>query len=152
MIKIQTSDTGDTRTCDASKVSKNQLLSSSFQHINDVQRGIDFLGAILHAQGCKHDSDKLSGIDHFHADFITSFKETGWWDNHRKVTRHHLGDDDGVPDDVNLIDVIEMIVDCVMAGMGRSGKVTPLKIGPDVLEKAFQNTVTLIKDQVVVEK
>ena len=43
-----------------------------------------------------------------------------------------------------------MIVDCVMAGMGRSGSVYPLAIPPDVLMAAFQNTVELLKREVVV--
>ena len=57
---------------------------------------------------------------------------------------------DGVPDDVNLIDVLDMVIDCVMAGMARTGQVYPLKIDPDVLMKAFNNTVELLKDNVVV--
>jgi hypothetical protein len=44
-----------------------------------------------------------------------------------------------------------MIVDCVMAGMARSGSVYDLKLPPEVLEKAFQNTVELLKSQVVVD-
>jgi hypothetical protein len=58
---------------------------------------------------------------------------------------------DGVPEDVNLIDVLDMITDCVMAGMGRTGTVYPLNIPPEVLMKAFQNTVELLKSQIVVE-
>jgi hypothetical protein len=38
-----------------------------------------------------------------------------------------------------------------MAGMGRTGSVTPLEIDPEVLMAAFQNTVELMKSQVVVE-
>jgi 4-aminobutyrate aminotransferase-like enzyme len=56
-----------------------------------------------------------------------------------------------VRDDVNLIDVLDMIVDCVMAGMGRTGSVYPLEISQDVLKKAFDNTVTLLKNNVTVE-
>ena len=75
--------------------------------------------------------------------------ETEWWDNHRKVNRHHLLQEDGVPEDVNLIDVMEFIVDCVMAGMARSGSVYPLELDTKVLEKAFTNTVELLKGQIV---
>jgi hypothetical protein len=150
MIRIETSKTADTRSCDFSQVTKEQLVQSSLQHIGDVKAGMDFFADKLREAALIHDSDKLSGIDHFHADFVSGFKETGWWDNHRKITRHHLSEADGVPDDVNLTDVIEMIVDCVMAGMGRTGDVYPLEISPDVLMMAFNNTAEMLKKEVVV--
>ena len=151
MITIQQSKTADTRTCDVSTVSKEQLILSSNQHVQDVAKGMQFFASLLLEAANNHDHDKFSGIDHFHSDFVTKFEETGWWDNHRKVNRHHLLADDGVPEDVNLVDVIDMIVDCVMAGMGRSGSVYPLEIKPEVLQAAFENTVDLLKAQVVVE-
>ncbi len=82
---------------------------------------------------------------------MTGFAQTGWWDRHRRINRHHLGEQDGVPGDVNLVDVLDFIADCVMAGMGRSGSVYPLHLSPELLEQAFQNTVAMLKDQVVVE-
>lgn len=150
-IKIKKSRTADTRTCDWSKVTKEQLLESSEHHRDDVAKGFEFLAGMLVDQAWQHDHDKLSDIDGFHRDFLTGFKRTEWWDNHRKVNRHHLLQDDGVPEDVNLIDVLDMVVDCVMAGMGRSGSVYPLEIKPDVLMLAFHNTVDLLKSHVVVE-
>lgn len=152
MIEIEKSHTADTRTCDVSKVSKETLLASSNQHIGDIRKGMQFFSDILLRAGCAHDRDKIDGIDQFHADFVTGFEQTGWWDNHRKVNRHHLNADDGVPADVNLVDVIEHIVDCVMAGMGRSGTVYPLSLKPETLERAFQNTVGLLKSQVTVKQ
>jgi hypothetical protein len=151
MIEIKKSPTADTRTCDFANVSKETLVASSQQHINDICSGMVFLQNMLAAAASRHDRDKLTGIDQFHADFITGFKQTGWWDNHRKVNRHHLQQPDGVPADVNLIDVLDMIVDCVMAGMARSGSVYAVKIDPAVLQKAFDNTVEILKSQVVVK-
>jgi hypothetical protein len=43
-----------------------------------------------------------------------------------------------------------MIADCVMAGMARSGSVYPLNINPEVLMQAFQNTITLLQNNVEV--
>jgi hypothetical protein len=143
-IKIRPSPTADTRTCDWSKVTKETLLDSSIQHIEDIRAGLDFFRAALDRAGALHDHDKISGIDHFHSDFRTGFKETGWWDNHRKVNRHHLTEADGTPDDVNLIDVFDFITDCTMAGMARSGSVRPLTLPPGLLERAFQNTAALL--------
>lgn len=150
MIQIQKSPTADTRTCDFTSVSKQQLLDSSEMHIDDVRQGMEFFKAMLDAAAFNHDSDKITAIDQFHADFVTGFKQTGWWDEHRKINRHHLLQPDGVPTDVNLVDVLDMIVDCVMAGMARSGSVYPLEIPPEVLMTAFQNTVELLKRQVEV--
>ena len=150
LIAIKKSPTADTRTCDFASTSKETLLASSREHIIDVRKGLEFFcGKILDAMH-HHDHDKISDIDGFHKDFVTGFKQTTWWDNHRKVNRHHLLDADGVPADVNLVDVLDMIADCVMAGMARSGSVYPLKINPDVLMAAFQNTVALLKANVQV--
>lgn len=151
MITIKKSKTADTRTCDWSKVTKEQLVESSIQHIGDVKKGIEFFKGLLDAAAVTHDYDKLTEIDWFHTDFQTGFKQTGWWDAHRKNNRHHLLNADGVPDDVNLVDVLDMIADCVMAGMGRSGSVYKLDISPEVLKKAFDNTVEKLKVEVVVE-
>ena len=150
MIKIQPSPTADTRTCDYANTSKETLYASSRQHINDVRRALDFFMARICEAGQNHDPDKLTDIDGFHADFITGFQQTGWWDRHRRMNRHHLTQEDGIPDDVNLIDVLDFIADCVMAGMARSGSVYPLNLPPELLERAFQNTVELLKAQVVV--
>lgn len=151
MIVIRKSPTADTRTCDWSQVSKEQLEASSRQHIRDVADGLEHFVNMLRRAKIPHDFDKLSDLDSFHADFQTGFKQTGWWDNHRKLNRHHLNMADGVPDDVNLIDVIEHVVDCVMAGMARSGSVYELSLPDDVLQRAFQNTVRILKANVVVE-
>lgn len=149
-IKINKSPTADTRTCDWSKVTKEQLLESSKQHIGDIEKGLKFFQDLILESIKLHDHDKITDIDGFHRDFVTGFKRTEWWDNHRKVNRHHLMQSDGVPKDVNLIDVIDMIVDCVMAGLARSGHVYELNISHDVLMTAFKNTVELLKSQIEV--
>lgn len=149
-IQIQKSQTADTRTCDYANTSKETLLASSRQHIGDVVKALAFFSGRLTVAAGEHDYDKLTEIDWFHRDFITGFKETGWWDNHRKIHRHHINAHDGVPDDVNLIDVLEHIADCVMAGMARSGSVYDLKLSDELLQTAFRNTVELLKSHVEV--
>ncbi len=150
-IIIKPSPTADTRTCDFKTTSKETLLASSHQHIEDVRAGLEFFVGRIRQLAEVHDHDKITGIDYFHADFVTGFAQTGWWDNHRKVNRHHLQQDDGIPDDVDLLDVLDFIADCVMAGMARSGSVYPLELPPELLERAFQNTVTRLKSRVRVE-
>lgn len=157
MITIPKSATADTRTCDYANVSRQTLLESSCQHIEDVTHGLLFFQRMLKEAAINHDRDKITDIDGFHADFLTGFKQTGWWDKHRKLNRHHLVNqkdgtiqEDGTPEDVNLIDVLDMITDCVMAGMARGGSVWELKMPPELLVRAFNNTVELLKSNVTV--
>jgi hypothetical protein len=150
MIHVKPSPTADTRTCDYTKVTKETLFESSQQHIQDVRAALAFFSDRLVKAAVDHDPDKLTDIDGFHADFVTGFKQTTWWDRHRRINRHHLTQEDGIPHNVNLIDVLDFIADCVMAGMARSGSVYELKLSPELLERAFQNTVELLKSQVVV--
>ena len=153
MIKVKRSPTADTRTCDWSKVTKEELLRSSQSHIHDVRMGMGYFAIALVLAGGKHDFDKVSqeGLDAFHRDFVTGFKRTEWWDNHRKVNRHHINMDDGVRDDIDLLDVIEHVVDCIMAGMARSGKVTDIFLEGGLLQKAVHNTMLKLVAQVEVE-
>ncbi len=152
VITIQPSATADTRSCDWSKVSQDQLCDSSVQHRDDVRKGFAFFSRMMTRQAELHDHDKLSDIEGFHRDFKTGFAQTEWWDAHRKINRHHLLQEDGVPDDVNLIDVLDLIIDCTMAGLGRSGDVYPITLSQEVLQRAFENTCELLKSHVVVDR
>lgn len=151
MIRIQKSETADTRTCDFANVSKETLLASSRQHIRDVQEAHQFFSRMIARAMLDHDTDKITDIDGFHADFVTGFKQTGWWDRHRKLNRHHLTAEDGIPVDVNLIDVLDFIADCVMASKAR-GSDFPIVLPPELLARAFEGTVELLKAQVVVDE
>ena len=150
VILVKPSPTADTRTCDWNTVSKEQLWDSSISHHKDVKAGFEFLMRMMNRQADLHDHDKLSNIDGFHEDFRTGFKQTKWWDEHRKINRHHLLQEDGVPEDVNLVDVLDMVVDCTMAGMARSGSVYEIDIDPAVLMRAFKNTFKLLQSHTVV--
>lgn len=152
IIHIKPSPTADTRSCDWSKVSKDQLCDSSVQHREDVTKGFEFFVRMMRRQADLHDHDKLSDIDGFHEDFKTGFEVTTWWDRHRKINRHHLLQEDGVPDDVNLIDILDLIVDCTMAGMARTGEIYPITVSQDVLQRAFDNTCELLKSHITVDK
>lgn len=153
MITIKPSPTADSRTCDRSKVTPEQLRASSYQHIGEVGDGLLFFSYLLTKAACEHDADKLLDIDGFYANFKEGFREghDDWFERHKRLNRHHLDYPEGVPEDVNLIDVLEHIADCVMAGMGRTGSVYPLVLSDSLLQRAFQNTVTLLKKEVVVD-
>jgi len=150
MIQINKSETADTRSCDFTKVTEKKLRDSSVSHILDVCIGLKFFQKMLLEAGRNHDHDKISGLEQFHKDFVSGFKSHEWWDNHRKINRHHLTKEDGIPEDVNLIDILEYITDCTMAGMARTGEVYDLGLPDELLQRAFKNTCELLKDNVEV--
>ena len=78
------------------------------------------------------------------------FEDGEWYKLHCDNERHHLLKH--CPDDVNLIDVLEMICDCVCAGMARSGCVRDLEIDAEILDRAVRNTVTLLENAVELEE
>lgn len=153
-IKIKTSKSADTRSCDSSSVTKEELLKNSKQHIDDVKQGMEFLSALVLLAGKNHDHTKISMIDDFHKDFVEGFKEgnTTWWEAHQKIERHHLKKEEFIQEDVNLVDILEQIVDGVMAGLARSGEYRQEPMSPDLLMKAYNNTVKLMLKSVEVEK
>lgn len=155
MITIAKSKTADTRTADV-PVTKERLLESSIQHIGDVQRAFVWMIGKLSEAAQNHDFTKLSDIDGFHRDFEViqkgskdDFKKMAWYQLHVNSERHHLND--RCPEDVNLFDVLERIADITMAGLGRSGKIYDDQLSPDILVKAYKNTIELLKSQVSVE-
>ena len=72
---------------------------------------------------------------------IDSLEAGEWYQTHINAERHHLNDH--CPEDVNLIDVLEMICDCVCAGMARKGNVYPVTISSEILQKAVENTTNM---------
>lgn len=139
-MEIKKSSTADTRTCDYTKVSSELLLESSKNHIEDVRKGMSYIASKVFQAGEYHDYTKISHHDDFYKDFQTGFKTQDWYAMHKATERHHLQSPDGMRDDVDLVDVIECVVDCVMAGLARSGSIRPLEIPAEVLLKATQNT------------
>lgn len=125
-------------------------------HISDVNHVMEFLSNSVKYRGVFHDYTKKSQEKLFYDNFLstmnegTDFTKDEWYQMHVKEERHHLLAN--CPDDVNLIDILEMIVDCACAGLARSGEVRPMEINDDVLHKAIDNTVELIKSVVEVEE
>lgn len=148
MIIIKKSPTADSRCCDAKNVSKEALIESTRYHTRDVFRAMDFFCKLVENAGFEHDRHKFETMDAFHKAFTGGFIDETWWNEHKKE-RHHLPEN---LDDVNLIDILEHISDCVTAGMARTGKVRPLTISNEMLQKAFRNTVNLLMNNIKVEE
>jgi len=151
-IQIRPSPTADSRTAQG-PVTKEQLLESSKQHIQDVQLAMDIFRELLFQASLRHDRTKITMIDQFHDNFVSftpgaGFKQGNWFHRHVTEERHHLNDH--CPKDVNLIDVLERVADIVMAGLGRSGEIHEDKLDPQILVDAYWNTVKLLADHVEV--
>ena len=121
-------------------------------HKEDVRQVMHYLAYCTNRAGLQHDHTKKSGEKFFYDDFLsamnenTDFVKGQWYQMHIHTERHHLFS--RCPDDVNLIDVLEMIADCVCAGMARSGEVRDLEISSEILERAVKNTVELIVKEI----
>lgn len=151
-IKIKKSQTADTRNCDWSKVTKYELIKATEQHQEDVIKGLYFLMSKLSRAAFVHDVTKIVLIDEFYKDFQSGFETKDWWEKHQQSERHHFNNEKYIQEDVNLIDILEQIVDGVMAAMARSGQYKQEKLPDGLLEKAYNNTVKLLLDNVEVEQ
>ena len=152
-IIIKKSENADTRSAKGN-VTKEDLLNNSLSHIQDVKDGGYLFSELLEEQVEKHDYTKIQDIDMFYKDFTSGlqgkeFKVLPWYQKHL-TERHHLND--RCPEDVNLIDVLEMVIDCSVAGLARSGNIFPINISNEILQKAIENTKQMIIDNVEVEE
>ena len=154
MIQIYKNPNGDTRTA-PKNVTFEQFKEANEMHINDVSSVMFELSKMVDEAGDNHDCTKKSQARMFYKNFLstinegTDFVNDEWYQLHIKAERHHLLSH--CPNDVNLIDVLEMITDCVCAGLARSGEVRDLEIDNDILNNAVKNTVKLIESMVVVK-
>lgn len=145
-----------------SRTAKQIPLYKDFQEANkshryDVKKMMYNISEMLKIAGNMHDwtkNDKTILEEMFYCDLVDTmngemiFTDGKWHQIHCDLERHHLNK--RCPDDVNLIDVLEMIADCVCAGAARSGKVEDIKLDIDILKKAFDNTVKMCAESVEV--
>ena len=150
--------THDANTRSAKKgITKDEIEQVTLNHIKDVQSVGNWLIKRFKSQLAIHDHTKIDHLDEFYADFIRNqlddsvdFKELNWYKNIHMRERHHLNT--SVPLDVNLFDVLEMIIDCTCAGLARSEEVYPIRISHEILDRAIDNTIELIKKNTIVVK
>ena len=139
-IKIKRETLGDTRV--ATRVPTfPEFDNANNLHRSDVRNMMNWIAEAICDRGSSHDRMKLfePGRSMFYRELCAAIEG-----------RHHLNSH--CPDDVNLIDVIEMICDCVCAGMARSGAVRPVEIRTEILQKAVENTAKMLSDTVILEE
>ena len=134
---------------------KNKLFLDMETHRKDVFLVMRTLAEYLESRGLEHDWTKKEFFDEFAKDTleridVQDFKARDWYKIHTEYERHHVNAN--VPSDVNFFDLIEMMVDCIVAGKTRSGTVdyTFLVLNDNILEDAYWNTVELINSIVEV--
>lgn len=156
MITIKETKHADSRALNpGEKLTEEAVEHDTKLHIEAVEKCGDYLCEKIKTQFAEHDHTKLGEYLPAFTEALSSgfkgkeFKDQDWWQIHL-TERHHLNDK--VPEDVNLIDVLEMICDCCVAGMARTGEVYGLKISDEVLKKAFDNTAQMILKEIKVEK
>lgn len=126
--------------------SLEKLINDTDAHCNDVEQAMALLARMLIVRGEAHDYTKVDHMeDFFNALSSGHVKDSDWYKMHITKERHHLKSH--IPDDVNMIDIIECIVDCTMASITRgNGEPYDLDLDPNIFQLAINNTVKLIKD------
>ena len=152
-VVIKKTNRCDTRTlAPGTTVSDQDVKIDTEYHIEAVKKLGDAVADSIKEQFAKHDFTKMDNIPWFAESLNKGFNSKefkDWYRMHVNTERHHLLK--SVPDDVNLIDVLEMICDCCSAGMARTGKVFDVEIPTEVLIKATENTVKMIIKSIKVE-
>lgn len=148
-VTIKRNPLGDTRT--ATRVPTfEEFETANRGHVEHVRSMMWHIADDIKQRGREHDITKT--YEPYRSLFyrelcakiegkIDSFTDGEWYPMHCQRERHHLND--RCPDDVNLIDVLEMICDCVCAGMARKGNVYPVTISSEILQKAVENTTNM---------
>jgi len=157
-IEIKRNSLGDTRT--ATKVPTfAEFANANTMHVSDVYAMMNSIAQDIVARGLDHDITKRiePHMSLFYRELcakiegkIDSFTDGEWYPMHCQTERHHLNEH--CPDDVNLVDVIEMVCDCVCAGMARTGEIRPIEISTDILQKAVNNTAIMLANNVEIIK
>jgi len=155
-VYIERTPNADTRSADGA-LRKDLILLDTTKHITAVRTVLFALSDELKIIGNNHDHTKISHFEQFFEDFSkkqqdpenVDLKKLPWWQIHL-TERHHLNDK--CPENVDLLDVLEMVVDCVCAGKARTGEVYPIEISNDILQKAVKNTQKLLEQNIRVKE
>lgn len=151
-ILLQDSSNGDSRTSKKNP-SLEEIRTAVEIHIDDVDKALSFWIKLLSERQGKHDWTKLDNFENEYGNLVKTgvkdkiFLKSEWWHKHITKERHHL--QYYTPSDVNLIDVLELISDRVVAEKGRTGKIIKeyLEIDTNILKDAYWNTVRLLDDK-----
>lgn len=99
-------------------------------HQDAVKQLMNIIGCEIRCRATYHDYTKLK---HEHLTF----------EEHMTTERHHLNNPKGVPDDVNVIDLVEFICDVVSAAAQRTGTLDfrLTQVDESLLRQIINNTI-----------
>lgn len=129
-------------------ISYQDLRRSTKMHQSDVKRVLYYIADRLKKIGDIHDWSKDTLAELYYNDYVDSKRNNKdmhkgeWYKYHFEHERHHLMN--SVPEDVNLLDVIEFIADCCCDGIAESGEPEKMEISDKLLRQAFDNTIKMI--------
>ena len=154
-VIVKKNPNGDTRT--ASKdVTFEDFQKANRMHIEDVRNTMNKLSQILKQSGEVHDRTKLSDEELFYRDFKDTLENGSnfilgdWYQLHVTTEAHHPTS--YCHKNIDLLDILEMMADCICAGKARTGTIRNLEINDEILKLAFNNTVEKIDKMVEVEE
>lgn len=145
---------GDSRTA-PKNVTFKEFQKANDMHRQDVKNVMNEIAYCLMEKGSKHDWSKKEYENLFYDNFIstinegTDFVSDKWYQFHIHNEKHHPLS--YCHEDIDLLDILEMIIDCACAGKSRSGSVRSLEINNKILELALENTVKMIDDMLICE-
>lgn len=155
MVIIYKNPNGDTRTA-KKDVTYEEFQKANDMHRQDVKNVMNEIAYQIMHNGNKHDYTKKSFEKGFYncfkdtLEYNINFVESDWYQLHIDREKHHPLSK--CHKDITLLDIIEMIVDCVCAGKSRCGEVRDLEISDDILKLALKNTVKEIDNMVRVDE
>lgn len=147
-VIIKKTNKCDTRTLPkGSVVSEADVKEDTLRHRQAVIDVGSFICDKIKEQFKEHDWTKLGAFLPQFTDGLNkgfdSKEFSDWYNVHVSTERHHLKS--FVPDDVNIIDLLEMLIDCVCAGKARTGDVYPMELSNELLQKVVSNTFEYLK-------
>lgn len=150
-VLINPNPDGDTRTADEN-VTFEQFQKANDMHIDDVRKTMDQISIMVQNAGARHDWTKKEFEREFYRDFKDTMEGGGdftkkeWYLKHIRFEDHHPLSYCSA--NLDLVDILEMVADCVCAGKARSGKVMRLVIPNYILQRAMANTWDLVESMV----
>lgn len=153
MIGITRNPDSDTRTA-SRYVTFDKFQRANRLHREEVKSVIQELGDKLIDIGVEHDYTKLQYEEEYFRDFKdtlengSDFTKGEWYQMHIHKEKHHPTA--YCHDDINLLHIIEFISDVLVATAARKGEAEMVELPPEILQKAYENTITLIKGMIFV--
>lgn len=153
-VLIRPNKNGDSRTAEKCPTF-GDFENANKSHRSEVREMMKQFGMLVIERGKSHDWTKVKEPQksQFYADLCNAvnnkadFTKGEWYPMHCETERHHLNTK--CPEDVNLIDIVEMVADCVCAGMARSGEVYPIELDSAIFQKALDNTMKYMIDELI---